>query len=113
MPVGAYNQLATYWGNGVIGGTGKRTFGTPISLYVRWEDKLQMVPSPKGEDIPSRSTVYTDHVLEIGGYLALGDYTGVSPILDPTTIDAAYRIVYKDSMVSVDGLEYVRKAYLN
>jgi hypothetical protein len=113
MPIGVYSQLATYWGTGVIDGFGKRAFADPVTLYVRWQDAQQMLANKMGENIPCNAVVLVQEDVEIGGYMALGDYSDTGTLTeDPTTLVNAYQIYEFTSIPSVTGADYNKKASL-
>lgn len=105
------NQEATYWGTPVMDGYGSRTFADPIPVKCRWEDRTGLTIQKNGEDINSRAVVYLDQNVELGGYLALGDYY-TTPIPDPQDIATAYMVQDFKAITSVDGKTLLRKAIL-
>ena len=82
----AYRQKATYWGAPRSNGTGGFTFSKPKTLNVRWENKSEQFSGPNGEIAVSDAMVWLKERVDIGGYLALGQFSGD----DPTKIKGAY-----------------------
>jgi hypothetical protein len=106
---GVYNQKATYWAPSATDGTGSKTFAAPQLVYVRWEDRTDLIIQSEGEEIPSKAVVYVQCSMSLGGYLALGDQTSVS---DPTTLSAAYIVKsYQDSR-GISGNPSLKKVML-
>lgn len=68
----------TYWAPTTNGEYGVSGFSAPIIVMTRWEDRVQKVMKPSGEEVMSQATVFVDTDLAIGGYLAQGDQTASS-----------------------------------
>jgi len=81
-------QKATYWAPGAVSGFGGRTFSAPVTIRVRWEDRAELFIDADGNEVRSRSIVYSDISVKQGGYLFLGESTAT----DPTTVNNAYEI---------------------
>jgi hypothetical protein len=109
-------QTAVYWGSPVQDGYAEFTFAAPVEILCRWEDLIGQFTSNKGEQIYSKSVVYTLQDLDNNGYLFLGtlaDLNAVSNINDPKAIDDAYEIKRFDKLPALGSTsEFVRKAYL-
>lgn len=73
-----FNQLLTYWALGNEDAYGQSTFAAPTTIYGRWEDRNEEVRTPNGDVFVSRSIVWSDFKLTLGGYVARGDYTDVA-----------------------------------
>jgi len=108
MFTSTYNTTATYWTPGEYDGYGGRVFGTPVSVRVRWEDKVELVKDNKGEEFNARANVFVEIDVEVGGYL----FHGVSPAADPTTVEGAFEIGAFEKIPSLNALEFVRKAFI-
>lgn len=82
----ALRQQCTYWPPGVPDRYGNPQMGDPVHMQCRWEDKMELITDPEGQEVQSRAKVFVPQALEINGYLALGLHNG-SPI------DAGARII--------------------
>jgi hypothetical protein len=109
-------QTAVYWGNPVKDGYGGFTFDAPVEIVCRWEDRIGQFTSNKGEQIYSKSEVYTLQDLEEDGWLFLGtlaDISGEDDTGAPKDIDNAYEIKRFDKLpIFGSTTEFVRKAYM-
>ena len=87
---GGYPQKATYWapaGESLYGA--QNAFTAPAILMVRWEDRQQQAVGSNGVTFTTQSVVFIPEAVEVGGYLALGDY---SEITDPSMVPDALEI---------------------
>lgn len=81
----------TYWAPGVPDGYGGVTYGAPLALKGRWEDKQEEYLNAKLEEELSNAIVFFPSSVNIqndGGYL----YNGASVATDPTKVANAFRI---------------------
>lgn len=92
MHTNDYKNVATYWGNRSVSGTGKLTFDAPVLLMTRWEERSERFVNAEGEEVVSRAVVWVKQDVEEGEYIALGDYVTGTPITDPTVVVDAYPI---------------------
>lgn len=104
---GARNQTATHW-TATGFAAGDPTFSAPVALMVRWEDKVERIATASGEERMTRSVVYTAVDLAEGDWLFLG----ASAEADPRNEAGARRVERFDRSPTLDGREFVRKAYL-
>jgi len=110
-------QQATYWPAtpDMYGGV---AFGSPILVECRWEDITENFIDAEGREAVSQAKVYVDQVLKVGGFLALGDYTGVTSTTttaeEPTFMppDAARPIRKFENLPNLRATEYLRTAWL-
>lgn len=65
-------QKAVYWAPLGENETGQMTFDDPIEIPVRWEDITMEFLDKQGKTQVSRSQVFVDRVLEVGGVLWKG-----------------------------------------
>lgn len=103
------NQDVTHWPVSGSDGYGGFTFGTPVKLAGRWEDRNELFLSTNAEEVVSRAVVYLATDLTIGDFLALGDHTSVS---NPGTLTSAYRIRGYAKVTDLRAVESLRKAWL-
>lgn len=80
-----YQTDLTYWPGLGQNGYGEETFGTPVIIQGRWEDKMEEIRLPNDEVIKSEAIVFTPASISIGGYLVEGDFVAIE---DPTLCGA-------------------------
>lgn len=68
MPVKIY-----YWAPGAVDGFGKKSFSSPTTVRVRWQDRQEEFVDQEGHVQRSRTIVYSHKKLLEGGYLFKGD----------------------------------------
>lgn len=113
MLAGAYRHSVTYWAPNPLDGFGNRSFAAPVLLKARWQDRTDLNVGNTQEFKPSKAQVHLQQAVELGGYLAKGDYAEIDvPITDPTTLTNAHMILRYDEIPSVQGNEYNRKALM-
>lgn len=104
------NQDVTHWpvtGTDAYGGF---TFGTPVLLRGRWEQKQELFITPDIEEVLSTAICYLNTDINVGDYLAEGDLTATA---DPTTIHgSAYRVRNYSKVTDLRALNALRKAWL-
>jgi hypothetical protein len=106
-------QSAVYWAVTGYDGFGGRSFAEPVELAVRWEDRQQLFVDLGGQEAVSRSVAYLGTDVENGGYLYLGTLNDLaSDGVDPLTVGDAQEIRSFEKIPSLDGLRFVRKAWL-
>jgi len=115
-------QKAVYWPNPTADGFGDKDVDLPVEIDCRWEDSNEQIRTANGEEIMTKSIVYTDRDVDEGGFLMLGVLTDLpSPGVDPQDLDNAHEIRKFDRLpvlrVRTDGLdpnadEYLRTAWL-
>ncbi len=103
-----YNQKATYWGSPSMDGWGSVAFAAPVILEVRWENIAERVLSYKGEEFVSRAVIWVKEVLELGGYLFLGE----SVETNPTSLDGAFEIRMLHEVPDMRKMFVERKVFL-
>lgn len=105
-----YNQVITYWQYNAVNGFGERSFLAPVLLKGRWSGVSQLIITNSGEQVPSRSVIYLQQDVQVGEYLAQGDFTGIA---DPTSIPkSAFMILKFNQDMSVLGDDLFRQAFL-
>ena len=73
-------QDATYWAVSGVDNFGDPSFASPVGIKCKWEDRTELFIDPDGREQRSRSVVYVDTDVVIGGYLFLGTSTGTDPL---------------------------------
>lgn len=110
-------DTATYWPV-ITDGYGGFEFGAPVAISCRWEEVQEEFITPEGREEVSDAVVYVDRDLEVGGYLAQGDYsaststttTGEEPSFTPP--DSARPIKQFSKLPKLRYDEYLRTCYL-
>jgi hypothetical protein len=112
-------QIAVYWppGSAETGGTdwdeyGRRLFGDPVEIACRWEDTAVEFMDPQGTKLISRSVVYADRDLRVGGLLLLGSLDTALDYSEPARNEGAYPIRNFGKLPTLEGDEFLRTAWL-
>lgn len=101
-------QTLTYWppsGNAPGGGV---TYGSPVQIKGRWQDKRDLIRSADGQEVASSAIVYVDRELADKGRL----YRGISASANPLTVIGAREILSRGSSPSLDGAVELLKIWL-
>lgn len=108
MTFGTFPQTATYWALSGNDGYGGKTFSTPTSITVFWQDVQQKYVDESGEEKVSKAKVFLEQDVTLGSYLYLGTSTESSPY----DVDGSYEIKAFSKIPSLDASEFERKAML-
>jgi hypothetical protein len=103
-------QDVTHWPLTGSDGYGGFTYGTPIKLAGRWEEKQELFLTPDGEEKLSQAICYLNTDVSAGDYLALGDFA-TTPIADPTTT-SGFRARNYSKVTDLRALNALRKVWL-
>jgi hypothetical protein len=98
------NQKAVYWAKSTQEGYGDYSYSAPVEIKCRWSTKTEIVKDSKGEEVISIAKVYVDRVLEVEGFLSLGELT-VSTPATPASDNEAYAIIRIDEVPNVKATE--------
>ena len=99
-------EALTYWAPMGNDGYGGVTYGNPVSLTGRWQDKRVLFRDAQGREVVSDAVVYVDQVLELAGKL----YRGTSAALNPVSDAKEIRDVQQSP--GLDGAEVLHKVLL-
>ena len=111
-------QPAVYWSNPAPDGYGGYTFSPPMQIYIRWDEKTELITDRTGKEYASHSEILSPTELIAGGYLWNGllsslTLTGTPPTIHPANVPGAYEIVRVDKTpLFKSTTEFVIKAYL-
>jgi len=110
-------QDVIYWTSPTPDGFGGFTFGAPVNLKCRWEDKRTIKQGDKGnepgEEYVYKSTVNILEAVEENGYLMLGKVVDLSDTgVNPETLPEAYKIKAVDKTTAVGGRVNWQTIYL-
>lgn len=105
-------QRAVYWPPLAPDKHGGPTWGTPVELRVRWEDKVKRKVGPEGEVVVLDSTVYTASDVEVGGMLMLGVLDSTVVTDDPRANAHVGEILSFEKVPNLKAKEFLRTALL-
>lgn len=100
-------QDITYWAPGAQNVYGHTGSAAPVLIKGRWQDKIQQIVRPGGEEVTSSAEVFVDRDVAISGFLAVGDHTAS---LTPTP--EAREIQTYNTVPDLRNLGSERRAYL-
>jgi hypothetical protein len=109
-------QVAVYWGNPQDDGFGGRTFDAPVEIYVRWDDREQLLTVDEGEKVISRAILFLSQDLNVNGLIYKGGMTDFTAeqLADPQSISSNICLVKRmeryPSLIGLDDIIY--KAFL-
>lgn len=102
-------QDVTHWPVTGSNGYGGFTFGAPVKLKGRWEDKAVIFRTLENEEVVSNAIIYLGVDIDVGDYFGLGDLTATA---DPTTLDTTFRSRNYHKSTNLRALEALRKVFL-
>lgn len=113
MPLRNMNQDVTHW-VATRDGFGAFTWGAPVALRGRWEDKRMQFRDPSGDEKQSQAIVYFDGSLTVVAAVDIKDYLflGTSAGVDPTTVDGAYPVKQFEDIPDLRALRKLRRVFL-
>jgi len=76
------DQIATYWRPSANDGMGGVTWSQGLEIPVAHCDKVEEVRTAEGKKFISKAIYYTNIVLQLGDYIALGTYEGAANPID-------------------------------
>ena len=101
-------QSVTYWSPGTPDGFGGVSFGTPVVVKGRWEDRTNLFVDIDGNEARSSTRVYLDRDVELNGFLFLGSSTAT----DPKTVSDAKEIRDFRKTPNLQATEFERRVLL-
>lgn len=112
-------QTAVYWPPGSTDSDGDDfdDFGvpivtTPLEISVRWEDIAEEFIDSEGTRQISRSRIYVDRDVEIGGILMLGELTDITDAVNIKENDGAWEIRQFEKLPNLRQTETLRTVFL-
>jgi len=112
-------QVCTYWppGSEVSGGSdfddyGQPLYADPVELACRWEDIAEEFVKADGTTEMSRSVVYVESDVKLGGVLLLSSLIDVVDLTVPKNNIGAWEIRKFDKIPNFKATEFLRIAYL-
>ena len=101
-------QDATYWPPGDADGFGGVSYGSPVEIKCRWQDKAELFRDAEGQELTSSAVAYVDRPLEVKGYL----FEGTSAVADPLSVDGAREVRQLGKSPSLKGSRVLHKVWL-
>lgn len=88
-----HKDTITHWLVTGSDGFGGFTYDTPTTLLGRWEERQELFVDENGEQAVSRAIAYTALGLDLGDFIALGDYSDdASPVASANRIRSISKI---------------------
>lgn len=72
-------HIATYWPPAGTGATGSMSYGAPVSIICRWQNKNDLFVDSLGRQQVSSAVVYPGAEVETEGMLARGEHVSADP----------------------------------
>lgn len=72
-------ESATYWPPGQNDGFGGTSYGAPVVIACRWQNKATLFRDNEGREVTSEAVVYVDRALENKGKLHRGESISATP----------------------------------
>lgn len=111
-------QTAVYWAPGSsetggqdFDGLGARLYADPVEISCRWEDDAKQYVRADGEIGITKSIVYVDRDVIVGGVLALGSLSTMNTT-NPLLNVGAGTINAFSKLPNIRATEFLRTAYL-
>ena len=101
-------ESITYWAPSGVDNFGDPSFATPTPIKAKWDDRTELFIDETGRETRSRSVVYVDTDLLIGGYL----FRGASSVADPLSVDNAFMIKDFKKISDFEVATHERRAML-
>lgn len=101
-------QDATYWPPGQNDGFGGVSYGAPVEIKCRWQDKAELFRDNEGQELTSSAVVYVDRELEAKGYL----FEGITAEANPITVEGAREVRQLGASPALKGGKVLHKVWL-
>lgn len=101
-------QDATHWAQSGFDMYNAATFASPQAIKVRWEGKDITVVDSKGNEVQTKSKIFSTAVLKEGDQILLG----TSVAADPDSVPGAAQILRVDTIPDIRALHTLYVAYL-
>lgn len=107
-------QKAVWWPLAAIeyGNYGQPNPSTPVEIDCRWEDVGEAFLDSRGTTQLSRSIVYVDRDVVVGGVLMLGELDSSVDEDNPKENENAWEIRRFEKLPTLRATQFLRKAYL-
>ena len=91
---------------------GQPQYASPVELSCRWEDAGEEFIAADGSTQISRSVVYVESDVEVGGVLMLGEIADIENSSDIKENDGAWEIRRFEKTPNFKATEWLRVAFL-
>ncbi len=110
----ARNQTAVYWAPTGRNYAGLTTFGTPVEIACRWEERNEIYISSNAQEERSSAVVYPESQVVNEGLLFLGTLNDLSSgqEADPRSITGIQEIKAVQNSINVKATETVYKVWV-
>lgn len=108
-------QDAIYWKLKGYDGYGGKEYEEPRLIKCRWTDTTKQITNKNGEVTVCKAEILVTEDIEVGGFLYLGDFIGITNEhrVNPQTLSGAYEIKRVDKIpLFRSKTEFVRKVYV-
>jgi len=96
------NQKATWWHRNGVDSAGDPTWDSPQRIWVRWEEKREIIHSSNGEELQGDAVIWTDKAVAEGDMF----YLGLSIAADPNNLAGTKRALGFNKTPSVDSKRF-------
>lgn len=105
-------QTAVYWARNGTDDFGQPKFLDPVQIACRWEYIQSEIIGRDGRTMISKSRVYVDQVVALGGVLWLGRLTDINVSKKPFDNADAWEIQAFDQLPNIRNTETLYTAFL-
>ncbi len=105
-------QTAVYWPFSSIDQFGKKSFGDPVLIKVRWVDISEEFLDADGERQMSNAVVYVDRDVTIGGVLMLGVLADITDAVNIKENVGAWEIRRFENLPNMRATEFLKTVML-
>ena len=109
LPAHKLRESITIWPVTGTDDYGGFTYGTPICVDGRYEQKQELFLTVDAEEVTSMAIAYIDADVNPGDYVAQGDQTTQA---DPTLATDAHRVRNYSKVSDLRNLNVIRKVWL-
>lgn len=72
------DETMTFWTVSGKTGTGGKLFNDGVAVPAKHATRQELITTPEGKTVTSKRVYYSETALDVGGYVALGDFSGTS-----------------------------------
>jgi hypothetical protein len=107
----AYDKCV-YWGPPVPDGMGGNTYPAAVEIGCRWTEVKEVIEKSDGEDVTSKSKIFTSIDTVENGYLFHGLLADLATPTDDPRTQGAYRIIHTKRLTNLRNTKVLRKAWV-
>lgn len=105
-------QDAVYFPRMGVDAHGKPTWGIPVEITCRWEQRTEEVIDKDGVRNTSQAHVYTSQGLAVGGFLVPGTLATLPNPTDPTKNTNGGKVLLSTTLPNLRATEFLYEAYI-